>query len=170
MRLNKNTHSLAVAIINLQKEINVGGIVRTANAAGLSEVIIVGRKKWNKTAATRAQRHINIRRVETTDDFLDYCKEEKYAIISVEIDKKARNIFEYEYPKNTILVIGNEGTGVPQKILNASEDIVCIPQYGTVECLNTATAAGIAIYDWIRKNSNKKPKNVRLGKYVSMGR
>ena len=55
-----------------------------------------------------------------------------------------------------MLVIGNEGTGVPQKILENSVERVYIPQYGDVECLNAAVAGSIVIYDWIKKNNSCK--------------
>lgn len=147
-------NNLALAIMNFVNEMNVGGLIRTANAVALKEVVIIGRKKWNKGAATGAHSRIKIVKMRTSDEFVDYCKKNNYNLVSVEIGKDSTNIFEYEYPKNTMLVIGNEGTGVPQKILDNSVYRVYIPQYGGVECLNAAVAGSIAIYDWIRKNNS----------------
>ncbi len=90
----------------------------------------------------------------TSDEFIKYCRENNYNIVSVEIGKDSRNIFEYEHSKNTMLVMGNEGSGIPQKILDRSISKMYIPQYGGVECLNAAVAGNIAIYDWIRKNNS----------------
>ena len=161
-------NNLAVAIMNFVNEMNIGGLVRTANAAALKEVVIIGRKKWNKGAATGAHSRIKVVKMRTFDEFVDYCRKNNYNIVSVEIGEDSNNIFEYEYPKNTMLVIGNEGTGVPQKILDNSVSRVYIPQYGGVECLNAAVAGGIAIYDWIRKNNsleelttNKRKFNIK---------
>ena len=69
----RKTNELAIAIMNFGNEINVGGLIRTANAAGLREVVIVGRKKWNKGAATGAHSLTKIVKMRTTDEFLDYC-------------------------------------------------------------------------------------------------
>ncbi|MBU4069476.1 MAG: hypothetical protein KJ646_00670 [Nanoarchaeota archaeon] len=145
-------NNLAIAVMNLSNEANIGGLIRTANAADIKEVIIVGRKKWNKGAATGAHSRIRIVKMRTSDEFVEYCRENNYNIVSVEIGEDSCNIFEYKYPKNTMLVVGNEGTGVPSKILNNSASRVYIPQYGGIECLNVAVAGSIAIYDWIRKN------------------
>lgn len=147
-------NNLAIAVMNFENETNVGGLVRTASAAALKEVVIVGRKKWNKGAATGAHSKIRVIKMRTSEEFIDYCKSNNYNIVSVEIGGDSNNIFEYEYPKNTMLVIGNEGTGVPKKILDNSVSRVYIPQYGGVECLNAAIAGNIAIYDWIRKNNS----------------
>jgi len=147
-------NNLAVAVMNFANETNVGGLVRTANAAALKEVVIVGRKKWNKGAATGAHSKIKVVKMRTSEEFVDYCRKRSYNIVSVEIGEDSNNIFEYKYPENTMLVIGNEGTGVPKKILDNSVSRVYIPQYGGVECLNASIAGSIAIYDWVRKNNS----------------
>lgn len=147
-------NNLAVAVMNFANETNVGGLVRTASAAALKEIVIVGRKKWNKGAATGAHSRIKVIKMRTSDEFVGYCRENNYNIVSVEIGEDSNNIFEYKYPENTMLVIGNEGTGVPKKILDNSVSRVYIPQYGGVECLNASIAGSIAIYDWVRKNNS----------------
>jgi tRNA G18 (ribose-2'-O)-methylase SpoU len=147
-------NNLAIAVMNLSNEMNVGGLVRTASASALKEIVIVGRKKWNRGAATGAHSRTKIVKMRTSDEFVDYCRKNNYNIVSVEIGEDSRNIFEYEYPENTMLVIGNEGTGIPNKILDNSISKVYIPQYGGVECLNASIAGSIAIYDWIRKNNS----------------
>lgn len=150
----ENRNDLAIAVINFSKDVNIGGLVRTANAAALKEVVIVGRKKWNKGAATGAHSSIKIVKIRTIDEFIDYCNKKRYSVVSVEIGSNSSHIFDYQYPENPILVIGNEGMGTPQRILDNSIGRVYIPQYGGMECLNAATAGSIAIYDWIRKNNS----------------
>lgn len=147
-------NNLAIAMMNLSNETNVGSLIRTASAANIKEVVIVGRKKWNKGASTGAHSKIKIVKVRTSDEFVEYCREHNYKIVSIEIGLGSRNIFDYRYPDNPMLVVGNEGIGIPQKILENSADIVYIPQYGGVECLNAAVAGSIAIYDWVRKNNS----------------
>lgn len=158
-------NNLAVAIMNLANEVNVGGLIRTANAANIKEVVIVGRNRWNKGAATGAHSKIKVVKMRTSDEFVDYCRIHNYNIVSIEIGKDSKNIFDYQYPENPILVVGNEGTGVPQKILDNSVDRVYIPQYGGVECLNAAIAGSIAIYDWARKNNSSIELNTTERKF-----
>jgi len=153
-------NDLAVAVMNFMNGSNVGGLIRTAGAADIKEVIVVGRKKWNTGAATGAQSKIKVVRLSTSEEFLDYCRDGRYNVVSVEIGSDSHVIFDYIYPQNTMLVIGNEGTGVPKKILDASFSKVYIPQYGGVECLNAATAGSIAIYDWVRKNNRCRESEI----------
>ena len=155
-------NKLRVAIINLSNDTNVGGLIRTSDAACVEEVIIVGRRKWNKSASTGSHLNLNIIKMRSDEEFIEYCTQKKYNIISVEIGEKSQNIFDFKYPKDTILVIGNEGSGVSKKILENSYAKVYIPQYGDVECLNAAIAGSIAIYDFVRKNSNLK-ENIQVG-------
>ena len=53
-------NDLAVAVMNFMNGSNVGGLIRTAGAADIKEVIVVGRKKWNTGAATGAQSKIKV--------------------------------------------------------------------------------------------------------------
>ena len=161
----KKNKILSIAIINLENDMNVGGIIRTANAAGVNEVFIVGRKKWKKGASTGAHRKTKIINMRTTDEFLDYAKENNYSIVSLEITEKSENIFHFNYPDKTIIVIGNEGKGIPEKIILNSLSIIKIPQYGEIECLNAAISAGIAIFDWVRKNQTKKENKIIDNKF-----
>ncbi len=126
-------NNFAIAVMNLANETNVGSLIRTANAANIKEVVIVGRKKWNKGAATGAHSNIKVVKMRTSDEFVEYCKEHDYNIVSIEIGPDSKNIFDYKYPSNPMLVIGNEGTGVPQKILENSIDRIYILQYGSVD-------------------------------------
>lgn len=157
--------SMAVAILNLQNILNVGSIIRTANAASVDEILIIGRKKWNKSAATGAHYKTSLMRLKTTDEFLEYCNENNYTIVSLEIGGNAENIFDYTYPEKTMLVVGNEGSGIPEKVLNSSHSLIKIPQYGEVECLNAAVSASIAIYDWAKKEQSKPEKSIKGQKF-----
>lgn len=166
----KNINPLSVAIMNLSNEVNIGGLIRTANSAALKEVIIIGRNRWNKGAATGAQFNTKVVKIRTSDEFIEHCQKNKYNIVSVEIGNDSKNIFDFEYPKNTVLVIGNGGKGIPENIIKNSFDCVYIPQFGDVECLNAAIAGSIAIYDWIRKNNIIEENKMNERKFGESGK
>ena len=159
------TKSLSIAILNLQNELNVGSIIRTANAAGVESILIVGRKRWNKSAATGAQFKTPLMNLKTTEELINYCKDNDYSIVSLEISKDSENIFDFTYPNKTMLVVGNEGQGVPEIILNASTSVIKIPQFGEVECMNAASSASIAIYDWVRKEQANPENDISGSKF-----
>ena len=67
-------NNLAVAVMNFSNEMTVRGLVRTSSAAALKGIVIVGRKKWNKRAATGAHSKIKLIKMRTSDEFVDYCR------------------------------------------------------------------------------------------------
>ncbi len=154
--------TLAIAILNLQNDFNIGSIIRTANAASVKEILLVGRKRWNKSAATGAHCLTPLTNIRTSEDLIGYCLDNGYAMVCLEIGKGSKDIFSYPYPEKTMLVVGNEGAGIPEVIMGASQGIIQIPQYGQVECLNAAASASIAIYDWVRKEQTG-PENLVAG-------
>jgi tRNA G18 (ribose-2'-O)-methylase SpoU len=167
----KKSHDFAVAILNFDKEINVGGVVRLANATAAREIIIVGRKDWTKSPAAHAQAYTRIIRKVTTNDLLKYAQDENYNIVSIEITPNAKNIFSCTYPPRPLFIFGNEGRGIPKEILNKSKLILRIPQFGQIESLNVASSAAIVMYDWIRKHGREDlQQEIEKTKYVPRNR
>jgi len=161
----RRLHNLAIATMYLEKDVNIGGIIRTANAAAVKEVIIVGRRKFDWTGITSAKGKTPVTRLRTLDEFLEYVDQKSYNLCALEISPNATNIFDFKYPENPVLVVGNEGRGMPEKLLERSE-LIKLPQYGDVECLNVATSLAIAIYDWIRKNAILPERKIRDYKFI----
>lgn len=91
-----------------------------------------------------AEKNLNILRTKQPIRLIKKFKEQGYFIVSLEINKKAKPFYQFE-PKNKMLIIlGNEVTGIPDKILNLSDAILEIPKLGKVkESLNVAIAFGI---------------------------
>jgi tRNA G18 (ribose-2'-O)-methylase SpoU len=156
---------LAVAIFNLHNDVNVGTIIRSANAFGAQEIAIIGRKQYNTSAATGGQSSMKVQKFKITDEFLEYCTKEGFSLVSIEITSSAKSLYEYQFPEKTMLIVGNEGSGVPEKILSLSSAVVRIPQFGSVECLNVAVSASIACYEW-SKQQELKERNIDGFKFL----
>jgi len=161
----RDRHNLAIATMYLDKDENLGGIIRSANAAAVKEVVIVGRRRFVQTGITSAKPHTNIIRMPTIEEFFTYCDSQRYNLCSLEIGEGATNIFEFQYPQNPLIVIGNEGRGVPEEVLKRSK-MIYIPQYGQVECLNAAMSATIAMFDWVKKNSSLNQARIEHHKFI----
>jgi TrmH family RNA methyltransferase len=67
-----------------------------------------------------------------------------------------QSVYDYEFNAPTVLVIGNEGKGLSNKILEVANDAVSIPRYGGAESLNAAMATGIIVAEARRKNPTEK--------------
>jgi tRNA G18 (ribose-2'-O)-methylase SpoU len=142
---------MAIAAWNISKEHNVGSLVRTAHATAASEVILVGEREWNIEAARTAELYTTVTQVADIDAFRIHLNSRRWNLVAVELDSRAVNLFDAEYPDRPCFLLGAELGGVPDELLNASELVVQIPQWGLVPSLNLAIAGSIVLYDFLAK-------------------
>ena len=90
---------------------------------------------------------------ENIQDAILKLKKEKYKIISVEQADKSTGLenFKIQSEKNYAIIFGNEINGVNQKVIDMSDDVVEIPQYGTKHSFNVSVCVGIVIWDFFTK-------------------
>jgi tRNA (guanosine-2'-O-)-methyltransferase len=139
----------AVAGWQTSKEHNVGGLVRTVHAAAAAELLLVGDKEFNAEAARTAEQYTEIRILPDAEALLAHVAERRYRLVAVELDERAVDIFDAEWPERPCLLLGAELGGLPPELLGASELVVQIPQWGLVPCLNVAVAGSIAVYHYL---------------------
>ena len=80
--LDIRRHTFHVAIENWQHDLNIGSIVRTANAFLAAEVHIVGHKRWNRRGAMVTDRYQHVRHHSTVEEFVAWAKSESLPIIA----------------------------------------------------------------------------------------
>jgi len=142
---------MALAAWNISKEHNVGSLVRTAHAAAAEEVILVGERDWNVEAAKTAELYTTVTQLPDIEAFRSYLESRRWSLVAVELDRRAVNLFDAEYPKRPCFLLGAELGGVPEELLEESELVVQIPQWGLVPSLNLAIAGSIVLYDCLGK-------------------
>lgn len=146
-----NRLPFAVAVINMSKEMNIGSLLRTAHAAAVRELILVGEPSFNTYAAATTDRWTDVSFLETTAELIAHAKEQGMPLVAVEKHARAVPLFEAVYPTRPLFVLGAEKFGVPEDVLDACELIVQIPQWGLVPSLNVAAAGSVVIYDYLAK-------------------
>ena len=82
--LDTRRHEFAVAIENWHHDMNIGTVVRTANAFLAAEVIIVGRRRWNRRGAMVTDRYQHIRHVDTADELASYAQSADYTVVAID--------------------------------------------------------------------------------------
>lgn len=153
--ISQNDQCNIVVLDRLQDPGNIGTIIRTAEAAGYKGVVTIKgtcdvySPKVVRAAAGSLLR-MPIWQGAETEEVLRYLKEQKkkIATTSLEADKY---FYQVDLEKNIALVIGNEGNGVSQKMQEESHLNIKIPMNGETESLNAAVAAGIIMYQSVRK-------------------
>ncbi|MEW1812093.1 TrmH family RNA methyltransferase [Pseudarthrobacter phenanthrenivorans] len=150
--LDSRRHNFHVAIENWQHDLNIGTVVRTANAFLAKEVHIIGRRRWNRRGAMVTDRYQHVRHHPTVGDFVQWAQGEGLAIIGIDIFPDSVPLETYELPRDCVLVFGQEGPGLTPEVHQAAVATLSIEQFGSTRSINAASAAAIAMHAWIRRH------------------
>jgi tRNA G18 (ribose-2'-O)-methylase SpoU len=150
--LDKSRVSLHVAIENWQHDLNIGTIVRAANAFNVETVHIIGKRHWNRRGAMVTDRYLNIIQHSSVDDFVSVMKAENRQIIAIDNIEGSQPLSKTQLPAKIVMVFGGEGPGISDDMQSAADKIVAIEQFGSTRSVNVGVAAGIAMYVWMQQN------------------
>jgi len=151
--LDARRHPFHVAIENWQHDLNIGSIVRSANAFLASTVHIVGRRRWNKRGAMVTDRYQHVLYHESIDEFVGWARVEDLPIVAVDNLPGAVPVDAAALPERCILLFGQEGPGLTEAALAAADQHVEIRQFGSTRSINAAAAAAIVMHEWIRQHA-----------------
>lgn len=147
-RLAARRISLEVAIENWQHDLNIGALVRTANAFNVTAFHIIGDKHWNPNGAVGTYKYLEIIHHADVSKFQDHCKENGLPIIGLEHTAHSKPLESASLPARCVLLFGNEGLGLTEAAIAACDEIYEIEQAGSVRSLNASAAGAIAMYAW----------------------
>jgi tRNA G18 (ribose-2'-O)-methylase SpoU len=148
--LDTRRQPFAVAIENWRHDLNIGTVVRTANAFLAREVIIVGRHRWNRRGAMVTDRYQHIRHVASIVELAKTSSD--YTIVAIDNLPGARPLESAELPANALLLFGQEGTGLTGGARSIATAVYSITQFGSTRSINAGVAAGIVMHTWIRQH------------------
>ena len=146
-------HSFHVAIENWQHDLNIGSIVRTANAFLANTVHIVGRRRWNRRGAMVTDRYQHVLHHPTIDDLIVYASENSLPIIAVDNVPHSVPIETRALPEACIILFGQEGPGLSPEAIGAADEVIEITQFGSTRSLNASAAAAIVMHRWIMQHA-----------------
>lgn len=147
--LDRRRHPFHVVIENWRHDLNIGTVVRTANAFLAAEVHIVGRRHWNRRGAMVTDRYQHVRHHPTADDLASWAAGEGLPLIGIDNLPGSRPLAAALLPERCALVFGQEGPGLSEAMRAVLADCRSIPQFGSTRSINAGVAAGIAMYTWI---------------------
>jgi tRNA G18 (ribose-2'-O)-methylase SpoU len=146
--LDTRRHPFSVAIENWQHDLNIGSIVRTANAFLAETVHIVGRRRWNRRGAMVTDRYQHVVHHPTIDDLVAAAG--GVPIVAVDNVDGSVDVTAAPLPERCILLFGQEGPGLSPEALAAADRVVSIRQFGSTRSINAAAAAAIVMHEWVR--------------------
>ena len=151
--LDTRRHPFAVAIENWQHDLNIGTVVRTANAFLAREVVIVGNRRWNRRGAMVTDRYQHISYVASAVELGDYAAGAGYEVVGIDNLPGSVPLESFALPANALLLFGQEGTGLTADARAAARVTCSIAQFGSTRSINAGVAAGIAMHAWIRQHA-----------------
>lgn len=137
---------------------NLGAIIRTAEATGVHGIIIPKRRSASLNAtvaksASGALEYMKVARVTNIPSTIDYLKEQGVWVFGADMDGEDFDGVDYSLP--CALVIGNEGKGIGNLTAKKCDRIISLPMKGKINSLNASVAAGVLMYEVVRKRRSK---------------
>ncbi len=151
--LDQTRHSFHVAIENWQHDMNIGSIVRSANAFGADTVHIVGRKRWNKRGAMVTDRYQHVQYHENIAALAEWAADQGLQLIAIDNVPGCVPMETYSWPKNCVMLFGQEGPGLTEEAVATASSVVEITQYGSTRSINASAAAAVTMYSWVNQHS-----------------
>lgn len=145
---------IIIVLDNVRSLNNIGSIFRTSDAFLIEKVYLCGitatppHKDIHKTALGSTDT-VTWEYVENTISLIKKLKNENVKICAIEQAENATmlNNFKTENNGKYALIFGNEVKGVSQDVVNASDTVIEIPQFGTKHSLNISISCGVVIWD-----------------------
>ena len=150
--LDTRRHSLHIAIENWQHDLNIGSIVRTANAFNVAGVHIVGKKHWNQRGAMVTDKYLQMHHHPDVASLIDWVGAQDLQLIGIDNVDGSTAIESAELPSNCMFLFGQEGPGLSPEAIQACERVLFIQQYGSTRSMNASAAGAIAMFAWAQQH------------------
>lgn len=146
--VKQNSFPFAILMSQLQGDFNFGSVIRSANALGASEVFYYGRKQFDRRGALGCYWYSDVKFLHSFDEIKEL--KNKYSFVALEnnINKNPISMFDFSWPKNSLICIGEERNGIEDNLLDLCDHFVEIPMAGSIRSFNASVAASIAMYDY----------------------
>jgi tRNA G18 (ribose-2'-O)-methylase SpoU len=152
--LDRHRHPFHVAIENWRHDLNIGTVVRTANAFLAEAVHIVGKKRWNRRGAMVTDRYQHVHHHADVAGFVAWARGADLPVLAVDNLPGARPLESADLPRACVLLFGQEGSGLSEEARDAADGVLSIAQFGSTRSINAGVAAGIAMHAWIRQHGD----------------
>ncbi len=157
--LETKRHNFSVICCNIGNDFNIATIIRNANAFLAKEVVIYGNKKYDRRGTVGTHHYTNFRHVKSIDNLGSYIEEivsqyeGKVKLLGIDNVCEAKDINAFDFDPNVhyIMIFGQEQIGVPKDVLDMCDNLLYIPQYGSVRSINVGTASGIIMNNYCAK-------------------
>ena len=139
-----------MAIENWRHDLNIGTVVRNANAFLAAAVHIVGRRRWNRRGAMVTERYQHVVHHPTIEDLATWAAGEGLPLVGIDNLPGSVPLESSPLPRRCVLLFGQEGPGLSEAARAACAEVRSITMFGSTRSINAGVASGIAMHSWIR--------------------
>ena len=150
--LDTRRHPVHVAIENFNHDLNIGSVVRTANAVNAAGVHIVGRRRWNRRGAMVTDRYLHVHHHPDAETLASWCAARNLPLFGIDNLPDAVPLETTDLPREVVLLFGQETTGLSEAARQHCDKILSIAQFGSTRSVNAGAAAAIAMHAWVRRH------------------
>lgn len=149
---------IVVVLNDIRSLANVGSFFRTADAFNIEKIYLCGitaappHREIQKTALGATQT-VDWEHKESIIEVVAALKKDGFSICSIEQTETTTLLQQAVYlnEEKFALVFGNEVNGVDQDVVDSSDHIIEVPQFGTKHSLNVSVCAGIVLWEFAKK-------------------
>jgi TrmH family RNA methyltransferase len=156
--LKPDANPLILVVEGVEKPGNIGALYRTADAAGISAIIICdpGTDLYNPNAVRASLGCVFTipTAICTTNQAIDWLKERKIQIFASYL-QAATHYHKVDFTKPSAIVMGTESTGITKQWVDAADANIIIPMQGKADSMNVSTAAAVLIFEACRQRDFK---------------
>ncbi|NDC53485.1 MAG: TrmH family RNA methyltransferase [Planctomycetia bacterium] len=142
---------LVVALAPMRSHVNLSHIVRTCGCFGIARVIATGTARLDGKIARDGADRVALEIHRSLPPVLERLRIEGYELVGLEQATGSEPLFSFAFRPRTVLVVGNERTGLEDDVLARLDRVAEIPLAGLPHSLNAATSAAVAIYEYCRQ-------------------
>lgn len=147
--LDGRRHPFHVAIENWQHDLNIGSIVRSANAFAADTVHIIGRRRWNRRGAMVTDRYQHVVNHPDVASFTAWAREHRIPVLAIDNVEGSVSLETFDLPETCVFLFGQEGPGLSAEAIAEADAVLDIAQFGSTRSINASAAAAIVMHSWI---------------------
>jgi len=142
---------LIVACAPMRSNVNISSVARTASACAVERLVLTGNASLISKIARDGAEELEVSIHRSLAPVLQKLRSDGYRLVGLEQTTNSMCMHSYNFSRRTVLVVGNERTGLTPEILELLDDVVEIPVYGLPHSFNAATAASMTLYEYCRQ-------------------
>ncbi len=160
VRLDKWENPLILILDCLEDPRNLGACLRSADAAGVTEVVFSKDKSASITPITHktaagAVEHLEIFQVTNLVRAIDAIKAAGVWVYGTSLDEGSQSIYQTSLVGPIAIIMGNEGKGMRHLVKQSCDHLIHIPMAGEVQSLNVSVATGVTLFEVVRQRTSK---------------